>query len=343
MDGNSDKKVFTRLEESYISYSWKKSFIKYGNQLINTPFINLQDGRMSPTTVEGLWIDMRPNSKFNLKGGYLHRVSPRGTNNWYYVGNSMGIYPVGVDEIGVKSKYSNQLTTRGLFLAEGNWNYSKSIALKFNDVLVDNIINTSMVQVDIAKNFNDESTLSFSIQGLRQDAINDGGNINEQLNYTDKGHKAFSFGARLQLNQMSWTHSLNFNRITNDGRYLMPREWGRDPFFTFLPRERNEGFGDVSAFVAKSEWRKKYFKYTLGVGYIEMPDVKNFELNKYGMPSYTHVNFGMNYNFEKYLKGLNGELLITRKDKIGNTYDNNKYVVNKVNMTLINLVLNYTF
>ena len=123
----------------------------------------------------------------------------------------------------------------------------------------------------------------------------------------------------------------------------MPREWGRDPFFTFLPRERNEGFGDVSALVAKSEFRKKYFKFTIGFGYIEMPDVLNYELNKYGMPSYTHLNLGVNYNFEKYLKGLNGELLITRKDRTGKTYDNNKYVINKVNMTLFNLVLNYTF
>ena len=343
MDGTSNRKVFARLEEAYVSYSWKNSTVKYGNQLINTPFINLQDGRMSPTAVEGLWLDLKPNSKFNLKGGYIHRVSPRGTNNWYYVNNSMGIYPVGVDEAGVKSKYTNQLSSRGLLIIEANWNFSKWLAFKFNDVMVDNIINTSMVQVDVAKRINDMNTLSFSLQGMRQDAINDGGNINEQLNYTDKGHKAFSYGARIQYNQMNWTHSLNFNRITNNGRYLMPREWGRDPFFTFLPRERNEGFGDVSALVAKSEFRKKYFKYTIGFGYIEMPDVLNYELNKYGMPSYTHLNLGVNYNFEKYLKGLNGELLITRKDRTGKTYDNNKYVINKVNMTLFNLVLNYTF
>jgi hypothetical protein len=200
-----------------------------------------------------------------------------------------------------------------------------------------------LLQIDLTKPVSRKNSLSLSLQGMRQDAVNDGGNLNAQLNYTNRGHKAFSYGARLQLNQMTWTHSFNFNRITNDGRYLMPREWGRDPFFTFLPRERNEGFGDVSAFVAKSEWRKKYFKYTIGLGYIQMPDVKNFEMNKYGMPSYTHVNVGVNYNFEKVVKGLNGELLVTRKDKIGETYDNNKYIINKVNMTLFNLVFNYQF
>lgn len=343
MDGTSNRRIFARLDEAYVSYSWKYSTVKYGNQLINTPFINFQDGRMSPTAVEGLWLDLKPNRKFNLKGGYLHRVSPRGTNNWYYINNSMGIYPAGVDETGAKSSYANQLSTRGLLLVEANWNFSKSLAFKFNEVLVDNIINTLMVQLDLAKSINEATSLSFSLQGLRQDAINDGGNINQQLNYTNRGHKAFTYGARIQYNQLSWTHSVNFNRISNDGRYLMPREWGRDPFFTFLPRERNEGFGDVSAFVAKSEFRMKYIKYSLGIGYIDMPDVKNYELNKYGMPSYTHVNLGVNYNFEKYLKGLNGELLITRKDRTGETYDNNKYVINKVNMTLFNLVLNYAF
>jgi hypothetical protein len=30
----------------------------------------------------------------------------------------------------------------------------------------------------------------------------------------------------------------------------MPREWGRDPFY-FMPRERNEGYGDVNAIMTK--------------------------------------------------------------------------------------------
>ena len=52
-----------------------------------------------------------------------------------------------------------------------------------------------------------------------------------------------------------WETTLNYNRITTHGRYLMPREWGRDPFFTFFPRERNEGLGDVHAIVGKLNYK----------------------------------------------------------------------------------------
>lgn len=48
----------------------------------------------------------------------------------------------------------------------------------------------------------------------------------------------------------------------------MPREWGREPFFTFLPRERNEGFGDVHALMGKLSYNnsKISVKTSLAVG-----------------------------------------------------------------------------
>ena len=44
-----------RLEELFIKYNFKKGTVTLGKQLINTPFINLQDGRMRPTAVSGIW------------------------------------------------------------------------------------------------------------------------------------------------------------------------------------------------------------------------------------------------------------------------------------------------
>ena len=47
-----------RLEEFYLKYNFKKSSVIFGKQLLNTPFINLQDGRMRPTGVEGIWAEL---------------------------------------------------------------------------------------------------------------------------------------------------------------------------------------------------------------------------------------------------------------------------------------------
>ena len=139
--------------------------------------------------------------------------------------------------------------------------------------------------------------------------------------------------------------SMNYNRITDHGRYLMPREWGREPFFTFLPRERNEGFGDAHAVMGKINYSitKIKLKLSLAAGYYKLPDVKNFRLNKYGLPSYTQINADIRYTFPKKFSGLEAQLLIAGKINSGETYNNAKFVINKTNMVLYNFVLNYHF
>ena len=99
---------------------------------------------------------------------------------------------------------------------------------------------------------------------------------------------------------------MNYTRITSDGRYSMPREWGHEFFYTFISRERNKGAGDVHAFVAQTTISSKNtrLKHGFGYGYYEVPDVKNYRLNKYGMPSYHKCNLETSYKFDKLLKGF---------------------------------------
>jgi hypothetical protein len=120
---------------------------------------------------------------------------------------------------------------------------------------------------------------------------------------------------------------------------------GETHFSLFLPRERNDGFGDVHSFVLKFDYHKlnSPLKSSLGVGYIQMPDVLNVELNKYGMPSYYQLNLDVRYKFQKYFKGLESQVLLVSKLNNGETYNNKRYEFNKVNMLLINFVLNYHF
>ncbi|GBL35880.1 hypothetical protein EMGBS15_14750 [Filimonas sp.] len=121
----------------------------------------------------------------------------------------------------------------------------------------------------------------------------------------------------------------------------MPREWGRDPFYTFMPRERNEGLGDVHAWMAKSTYTKKQFKTSLAFGYYKLPDVKQVALNKYGFPSYMQVNYEAAYSFSKALKNLGVRMLLVCKKNDGETYDNLKYVYNKVDMFQVNVMIDY--
>lgn len=52
-----EKENLSRLEELYLKFNFKKSTFTLGKQLLNSSFINLQDGRMRPTEVAGIWVD----------------------------------------------------------------------------------------------------------------------------------------------------------------------------------------------------------------------------------------------------------------------------------------------
>ena len=89
----ANKKDINRLEELYLKYNFKNSYIRIGRQFINTPFINLQDGRMNSTAAEGIWTEVNEIRKLKFQFGYLWGMSPRSTNRWYKPGESIGINP----------------------------------------------------------------------------------------------------------------------------------------------------------------------------------------------------------------------------------------------------------
>ncbi|MFN5416866.1 MAG: OprD family outer membrane porin [Flavobacteriia bacterium] len=344
IENPDNHKDMDRLEELYLKYNLKKGHVIFGRQLINTPQINLQDGRMRGTGVEGLWFDYEL-KKLKFEGGFLYAMSPRSTTRWYYVDESIGLYASGVATDGKKSNYKGNIHSEGVGVASVKYKVNKNFELQAWDYYIDNILNSALFQFNYEKAFKENQTFVLAGQFIRQDAINFGGNEDQSKTYVNKGSKAMTFGGKIGLNRKNTQFSLNYNRITKDGRYLFPREWGRDPFFTFLPRERSEGFGDVHALVVKMEQKfpKRCLKTSLGMGYVKLPDVLNFELNKYGVPSYYQLNLDVRYQFQKQFKGLESQLLLVSKLNAGNTYDNYKYIFNKVDMLLINLVLNYHF
>lgn len=341
----NNKLDINRLEEIHIKYSFKKSSIKLGRQLLNTPFINLQDGRMRPTGVNAIWTEINDIKNLKIEGGWIHAISPRSTTHWYSIGESIGIYPSGLNTDGTPSKYYKMTDSKGIALLSLQSNISKRLKVQFWNMYTQNVFNTAMLQSDFSLPLKNKSNLILGAQVIKQDAINEGGNHDQAASYFLKNGKSLSFGAKIALKNKNWETSLNYNRITKKGRYLLPREWGRDPFFTFLPRERNEGFGDVHAIMAKIDYKipQTRFKTSIAAGYYKLPDVKNFTLNKYGFPSYSQINTDFRYTFNKGLKGLEAQLLLVSKINAGETYGNSKMVINKVNMFQSNLVLNFHF
>lgn len=335
-----------RLEDLYLKYSFKKSNVKFGKQHIKTPYVNAQDGRMRPTLTEGVTIEFKEIKNTTIEAGYLYKISPRGTVKWYGVGESIGIYPMGVLTDGTRANYEGRIKSDGIIFTGITHSINKNVKLQAWNNYVENVFNTTLLQYNGDYKIANRYTLITGLQGAYQTALNHGGHAEKQYSYMLPNNQVYTFGAKLGIalhNQLSFVG--NYNRITKHGQYLMPREWGRDPFFTFMARERNEGLGDVHAITGtlSKKFAKKGLKIEATYGYFKMPDVKNFALNKYGLPSYWQTNIDIRYIMPKYFHGTELQLLYVYKGKVGETYNNERFVMNKVDMSTVNFIVNYHF
>ena len=337
-----------RLEDLNIKYTFKKGNIKFGKQHINTPFINPQDGRMRPTLIEGLTAQFKLSNKLEFLGGWILGVSPRSTIKWFSVGESIGTYPVGRGTDGKPSAYAGNVKSHWISYGGIKFQPNENTNLQAWNMHVDNVSNTSLIQAERRFPIKKTNGLSFltAIQGIYQTTAGNGGNSNILLTYSQPGSEVIIYGGKLALEKKkSLSIHANHTRIGGTGRYLMPREWGRDPLFTFMPRERNEGFGDVHAFnfVYTKIFGKSGLVSKIGYGEYYLPDVLNAELNKYAFPSYRQLNLELRYKPKGFMEGLEFLLLYVYKGRIGEVYDNPRFVFNKVDMSIYNFVMQYSF
>lgn len=340
-----NKTDINRLEELYLKYHFPSTVITFGKQLLNNPFINLQDGRMRTTAVEGVWVQSKPGSKLSVEGGYLYKISPRSTVNWFRVDQSIGVYPSGVNPDGTPSGYAGRLNSAGILSTGIQYKTKSGFRISLWNQAALNLFNTALVQGEWDFFQKKQRGWVSGIQVVRQDALHNGGNADPRFTYFPKGTSSWVFSGKLGWRSPHWESSINYTRITKTGRYLMPREWGREPFYTFMPRERNEGLGDVHAVVGRLQYSTspRQWKAAVSAGYFDLPDVRDYRLNKYGMPSYYQLNTEFRYFFKGWWKGLEAQLLYVYKGNTGETYKVAKYRINKTNMSQWNLVFNYGF
>lgn len=341
----ANKKQMNLLQEAYISYEKQKLKITWGRQKMNTPFINPQDGRMRPTAVSGIWFETKEIKNWKWEGGWIYGISPRGTFRFYNVASSIGLYPQGVQSNGAKAQYKDHLKSDGIFLMGIRRNLGSHWHLQCWNQFTENISNTMLFETHWKTKNKNQIGWEWATQFIRQDGLGNGGNESSGLTYFDRHGKSFSFGTRISMKKNRFETQLAYNRITKAGKVLLPREWGRDPYFTFISRERNEGLADVHAVTFRLNYQEKKnnFKPSLALGYYHLPDVKRYEWNKYGMPSYFQANLDLRYALTGFLSGLDVQCLIVAKKGTGETYQMPKFEFNKVNMILYNFVVNYNF
>jgi len=345
VDNPKNRTDLDRIEELWLRYQWKKSRVTIGQQSIQTPFVNYQDGRMRPTAEAGIWTEINEIENTKIEGGWLWKISPRSTVGWYNIGESIGLYPKGLNPDGTGSGYPENLKSSGIGILGITRQFGKRTKIQVWDHYIENIFNAIFVQVDHNFPLNQEQKILLGLQFTHQDALAHGGNVDASKSYFQRGGQSNVISAQSGWQNGDWQALAAYTHITADGRFLSPREWGREPFYTFMPRERVEGSGDVHSITGRVNWQTQNKKLRIEAiyGHFYLPDVKEFVVNKYAFPAFRQFNFDVRYTFGGMLEGLRAQFLFVWKGRMGNVYGNDRYVINKVNMAQYNVVFNYIY
>jgi hypothetical protein len=334
-------RFFGKLETLSLEYSTAKVGIKAGRMGINSDWVNAQDGRLSPTAIEGLNVWFTPNSlwRFSLLG--IGRMSIRGSSDWLPIGSTVGIYPVGRAVSGKPGQYFGNTTSDWLGIWEVDRKLGKDAKLHFSNTLAHNLFSTYWLTLEKNPQLK-SSTLILGFQGGYQHGIGQGGNENVDLQYKEPSDKNFVLSGRVGWKNSQWTTHLNFTHVGGKGRWLSPREWGKDAWYTFIPRERNEGFESVNALVAYGEYRMDEIPVSIygHVGIHWLSDTAEAEGNKYNFPSYRQVNLGIKY-LPKKIKNLDFHLLLVSKEPLSDKNLSPNQIYNKVEMIHFNAIVNW--
>jgi len=326
--------------ELYLKFQSNNHAITIGRMKIKSPFLNPQDGRMIPTLEQGFWYRYKPKRvKFQI--GLFNRIAPRSTKGFYNIGESIGLYPSGRRIDGNRSNYAGN--TQSNYVAIGNFDFQilEKIEIKTWNYYIHNISNSLYVKPTIKI-----GQTTVSMEWLHQDRVGNGGNSEDSLRYFEDKQSNL-FGIQLSQSTSKTTKfSIGYNYIFRGGRFLFPREWGREFLFSFQKRERSEGSANNHAIVIYYnnvlKWKKNEIRSIVSLGHHWKASVLNARFNKYALPNYTHINLDF-YWLSETLKNFKPELLLSYKVGSGDFPNNPNFIINKVNVFQLNLVMNYNF
>ncbi|MEQ8584258.1 MAG: hypothetical protein RIC30_01015 [Marinoscillum sp.] len=328
--------------ELFVRYKNGAHELTLGRMKIVSPFLNPEDGRMIPTLEQGLWYKFAPKSNYKVQLGAFNAIAPRSTSGFYGIGESIGKYPVGRSVDGSASEYAGHTHSAYILLGNVAFTPVKALDIEVWNYYADNVFNTFYIKPVLS---HPNEKLSIALEWLHQDRVGDGGNSIDSLRYFSHS-QANVLGAETTMVMPKGKISLGYDHILDGGRFLFPREWGREFLFSFQKRERSEGTANNHALLLTYERIFKLntakLKTITSMGHHWKPDVTNAEDNKYAVPDYSQLNLDLFYLSDKWTN-LKPELLLVYKKSSGDFPDNPNFILNKVDLFQVNFIVNYDF
>ena len=344
MNDFENKRDLDRLEEFYFTYEQKRFFAIMGRQKFESPLLNEQDNRMRANLYNGLSVSYS-DSLWSVTGAWFKDVTIRGTVDWYSIEESYGVYPFGRNPFGTASGYKDEISTKGIGVLGAKYKTkNKKNKSEIWNYFNENVFNLTFAQTEFKLPVKSWELL-LGGQGFYQTAINYGGNENQLKTYILKNESTYGYGSRVGIQKGKHSVTLNYLGISDQGRFLFPREWGREQFFATLPRERFEGAGAVNALMMKYTYKipDKGWEFFIGASKVDHANLEEYRHNKYGIPSYFHAVASVDYKFKGYLEGMDIRFFVANKTAQNPKEIPDEYRINRVDLWNFNLIIDYRF
>jgi len=331
------------LPELYLDFNFDSHLIRIGRFIEDTPTIN-GEGWPFPNALKGLWYKYKTIEGFNAEAAFIDRIASRFSGEFENVGNTIGAGGIGVGTDGTNSQYRNVTKSDYVAIAKLGYRFSGGLDLALWNYYADNISNTIFTEAKF--DVGTEKDWHISGQFIYQSKVGDGGNNSAALQYfTDESASGFGFMVKKDISKSAV--SLAFTRISDQGRLLLPREWGKEPFYTFQRRTRVEGFSNVTAVALKweSSFDRENYKLNMfsSLGYHSLPDPADAPKSKYQVPSTAHLDGSIKYSPKSKLFGFSAELYVAGRFLAGETVTNSAYLINRADFFHSDLILSYIF
>lgn len=333
-DLSSPRNIYavSRLNQFYVKYQKGKSKLLIGKIPIEyTPLINPSDGRMLPIEYGGMsWNFTSGKSQFDI--AFLNSVSMRSNSEWLKMKNAIGVMDNGFQTDGSKSDYLNKNNSAGVVI----FHYGRKFRIadiNFYNIHLDKMLNTcwSQLNFNFAK-WNFGLIYTYQIPNSYQNQIK----YSERYVQPDENGQVASFLFRYKIKNFAW--ELAYSKAFDTGRFLFPKELGRDQFFTSLPRSRMEGFRNVDILKASVLFHQGKWSARTDLNISNGASENDFKNNKYNTDDFFQWNSFIAY---KITNKLEVDLLYIIKRNMQTS--NPIAVYQKTNYNQLNLITNYWF
>ncbi len=312
----NEKKDLARLDELFARFTIGKSFVQVGRMDLNRgPLFLNRDGRMRPFVYRGAWLEMNEFSKNKLTLGWIDGVGGRPITEWHSLNQAIGMNSNGIQPDGSKANYNTTSHIRGIATVGYQNSNIKNLELSVWNFYFDRQFNLLWLQADYKS-----THLLAGLQYAHQETLDYQAQLAYENRYVQPENKGQVLSGLLGYKNESgtWQVSAIYLHSFDSGRFLYPRELGRENFYASQPRSWVDGFGGSDIYMMrlktshKGKWGNALVVDTR-LSRTETPGLGNLELNKYNLASFYQATVMTTYHFGKRLEGLEASLVYIGK------------------------------